>query len=95
MLLNTAKFQGYSFNRFRVIKEKPTEGLKLPPPTQIRVNLNNKKSTMKFNGEITLNLGWHLNKIWSFIIMIVKLTDISVDKSLIFNFKARLCFNIF
>ena len=26
MLLNAAKFQGYSFNRFWVIKEKPTGG---------------------------------------------------------------------
>ena len=32
ILLNAAKFQGYSFNRFWVIKGKPTGGLKLPPP---------------------------------------------------------------
>ena len=43
MLLNAAKFQGYSFYRFWVIKGKPTGGgVKLPPPlhdpTQIRVN---------------------------------------------------------
>ena len=45
MLLNAAKFQGYSSYRFWVIKEKPTDGdggtgVKLPPPrspTQIRV----------------------------------------------------------
>ena len=37
MLLNAAKFQGYSFYRFWVIKENPTgEGVKLPP-TQISV----------------------------------------------------------
>ena len=30
MLLNTAKFQGYSFYRFGVIKGKPTGGIKLP-----------------------------------------------------------------
>ena len=36
MLLNAAKFQGYSFNRFWVIKGKPTGGweVKLRPPTQ-------------------------------------------------------------
>ena len=35
MLLNAAKFQGYSFNRFWVIKGKPTGGreVKLRPPT--------------------------------------------------------------
>ena len=44
MLLNVAKFQGYNFYRFRVIKRKPTEGVKLPPlpsfplPTQIKGN---------------------------------------------------------
>ena len=34
MLLNAAKFQGYSFYRFWVIKGKPTGvgGVKLPPP---------------------------------------------------------------
>ena len=34
ILLNAAKYQGYSFYRFWVIKEKPTrgqEGIKLPP----------------------------------------------------------------
>ena len=30
MLLNAAKFQGYSFYRFWVIKEKPTSGVKFP-----------------------------------------------------------------
>ena len=37
MLLYAAKCQGYSFYRFRVIKEKPTGGIKLlplPPPTR-------------------------------------------------------------
>ena len=38
MLMNAAKFQGYSFNRFWVIKGKPTGGVKLPPP-HIRVEL--------------------------------------------------------
>ena len=39
MLLNAAKFQGYSCYRFWVIKGKPTGGGgKLPHPTQIRVN---------------------------------------------------------
>ena len=39
MLLNAAKFQGYSFYRLWVIKGKPTGGKLLPPPslTQIRV----------------------------------------------------------
>ena len=34
MLLNVAKFQGYSFSRFWVIKEKPTGegGGKITPP---------------------------------------------------------------
>ena len=37
MLLNTAKYEGYSFYRFCVIKRKPTGGggrggVKLPPP---------------------------------------------------------------
>ena len=44
MLLNAAKFQGYSLYGFLVIKGKPTGwGLKLPPPphthTQIRVKV--------------------------------------------------------
>ena len=43
ILLNAAKFQGYRFYRFWVIKGKPTGGrVKLPPPTQIRV----KRSTI-------------------------------------------------
>ena len=33
MLLNAAKFQGYSFYSFYVIKGKATEGVKLPPPS--------------------------------------------------------------
>ena len=40
MLLNAAKFQGYSFYRFCVIKGKPTDwgrGVKPPPP---RLGLN-------------------------------------------------------
>ena len=32
MLLNAAKFQGYDFYRFWVIKGKPTGGVKLPTP---------------------------------------------------------------
>ena len=41
MLLNAAKFQGYSFYRSWVIKGKPTgEGVKLPPPpTPLRLGL--------------------------------------------------------
>ena len=31
MLLNAAKFQGYSFYRFRVIKGKPAGGSKITP----------------------------------------------------------------
>ena len=39
MLLNVAKYHCYSLYRFWVIKGKPTGGgLKLPTPTQIRVN---------------------------------------------------------
>ena len=41
MLLNTAKFQGYSFYRFWVIKEKPTGGVKLTPPSPPRLELRN------------------------------------------------------
>ena len=37
MLLNAAKCQGQSCNRFWVIKEKPTGGKITPSPTQIRV----------------------------------------------------------
>ena len=46
MLINAAKFQGYSFYRFWVITGKPTGGVKYPPPprpplpTQIRVKFN-------------------------------------------------------
>ena len=43
MLLNAAKFQGYSFYRFWVIKGKPTEGLKLPTPLPPRLGLSNLK----------------------------------------------------
>ena len=42
MLLNAAKFQGYSFYRFWVIKRKPTGGwgkITTSPLTQIRVNI--------------------------------------------------------
>ena len=41
MLLNGAKYQGYSFYRFWVIKEKLTGGLKLPPlpPSPPRLGL--------------------------------------------------------
>ena len=46
ILLNAAKFQGYSFYRFWVIKGKPTRGggKTTLPPTQIRV-----KSHAEFN----------------------------------------------
>ena len=37
MLLNAAKFQGYSFYRSWAIKGKPTGGGKMAPPIQIRV----------------------------------------------------------
>ena len=45
MLLNAAKFQGYSFYQFWVIKGKPTGGdgkvtPRLPHPNQIRVKDN-------------------------------------------------------
>ena len=43
MLLNAAKFQGYSFYRCWVIKGKSTGWVKLPPPpqpTQIRVKVS-------------------------------------------------------
>ena len=48
MLLNAAKYQGYSFYRFWVIEGKPTggRGVKLPPPTnQIRVNSENDQTS--------------------------------------------------
>ena len=38
ILLNAAKWQGYSFYRFWIIKGKPTKEVKLPIPTQIKVN---------------------------------------------------------
>ena len=38
ILLNAAKWQGYSFYRFWIIKGKPTKEVKLPVPTQIKVN---------------------------------------------------------
>ena len=40
MLLNVAKFQGYSFYRFWVIKGKPTGGIKLPPPLRLVLSTN-------------------------------------------------------
>ena len=39
MLLNSAKWQGYRFYRFWVIKGKPTGGQNYPPP---RLGLNTK-----------------------------------------------------
>ena len=46
MLLNAAKFQGYNFDRFRVIKRKTLEWGKVTPPppanTEIRDNLKEK-----------------------------------------------------
>ena len=41
MLLSGEKCQGNSFYRFWVIKVKPTEGIKLPPSTQISVKYPN------------------------------------------------------
>ena len=39
MLMNAAKFQGYSFYRFLVIKGKPTGGKITPsPPTRLRLS---------------------------------------------------------
>ena len=54
MLLNAAKFQGYSFYRSWVVKRKPIgSGIKLPlPPTQIRV----KKGCSKVR---IINRLWH------------------------------------
>ena len=46
MLLNAAKFQGYSFYRLWVIQGKPTWGVKLPP-IQIRVNPQKNKNLSK------------------------------------------------
>ena len=50
MLLNVTKSESYSFYRFRVIKEKPTEEVNLPldlrlpsPPLLGRLKLNNIK----------------------------------------------------
>ena len=40
MLLNAAKYQGYSFYRFGIIKGKPTGGVKLPPTPTPRLGLN-------------------------------------------------------
>ena len=39
-LLNAAKYQGYSFYRFGIIKGKPTGGVKLPPTPTPRLGLN-------------------------------------------------------
>ena len=51
MLLNAAKFQGYSFYCFWVITGKPTGGVKLPPSHQIRVKYKFQKGIFysKFN----------------------------------------------
>ena len=38
ILLNTAKCQSCSFYRFRIIKGKPTRGVKLPPPYRLRLS---------------------------------------------------------
>ena len=35
MLLNAAKFQGYNFDRFRVIKRKTLEWGKVTPPPHL------------------------------------------------------------
>ena len=45
ILLNAAKFQGYSFNRFWVIKGKPTGGLKLPPAPHHPLGLSNQNTS--------------------------------------------------
>ena len=42
MLLNAAKFQGYSLYRFWVIQGKPTLGKITPTPTRIRVKMRTK-----------------------------------------------------
>ena len=39
MLSNAAKFQGYNFKRFWVIKEKPT-GNKITPPPRLQPGLS-------------------------------------------------------
>ena len=49
MLLNAAKFQGYSFYCFWVIKEKPTKGggVKLPPPAPPKLGLRFSSGTLR------------------------------------------------
>ena len=51
MLLDAAKFQGYSFQRFWVIKEKPTGGVKSPPPRQPRLVLKGSYTQIKFSSK--------------------------------------------
>ena len=48
ILPNAAKYQGYSFYRFWVIKGKSTRGVKLPP-TRIRVNETNMQRMNKIS----------------------------------------------
>ena len=66
MLVNAGKFQGYSFYRFWVIKGKPTWGIELPTPTQIRVKMNKSvyvaSRTYQFCWQYAIILVW---KIWS------------------------------
>ena len=59
MLLNAAKFQGYSFYHFRVIRGKPTWG-KIIPPSQIRVYTS---KTIKRHNVDFLHVGTDLLKL--------------------------------
>ena len=58
MLLNAAKYQGYSFYRFWVIKGRPTWGVKLPPLTQIRVNFIKNERRHRYVSSRTPLSGW-------------------------------------
>ena len=69
MLLNAAKFQGYSFYRFWVIKENPTgKGVKLPPP-RLGLNLTNNESPQVLLKRFCLD-----NNCWLFNIKIFRTT---------------------
>ena len=48
-LLNAVKFQGYSFCRFWVIKEKPTGGKITPSPLPLRLSIKYNNNQFKFN----------------------------------------------
>ena len=48
-LLNAVKFQGYSFCRFWVIKEKPTGGKITPSLLPLRLSIKYNNNQFKFN----------------------------------------------